>query len=233
MLFNINSIPSLALVASPLVTAHGKIAVLTDDAGGNTTALGIKGVVVAGAGSNSKTELDTTVFGSTKLASDGLGRTTGEGPNTLSELTNAMALSGSTLPQVSAANGALQGTYHIFTTDGAGPVQAIVDPTGTGKFSVGTMAKITTQVPGKGGKIAPPKQRRFLPRTLVKMGLLKHASNGYEDYKIAIDMPSGTTCSGTAAGQSNVCLVKIANSNAAGPLGGVVAYQVKAQAYLQ
>lgn len=50
------------LVISPLVTAHGKIAIVTGDLGGNGTALGIKGAVVPGAGPNSETELDTTVF---------------------------------------------------------------------------------------------------------------------------------------------------------------------------
>lgn len=93
-----------------------------------------------------------------------------------------MAQSGSTLPQVSATNGSISGTFHIVTTDGAGPVSAMVDSTGTGAFSSGTKAAITTQVPGKGGNIAAPKQRRFLPRTLVKMGLLKRASNVNEDY---------------------------------------------------
>jgi hypothetical protein len=51
-----------ALMASPFVVAHGKVAVVTGDLGGNGTALGIKGAVVAGAGPNSKTELDTTTF---------------------------------------------------------------------------------------------------------------------------------------------------------------------------
>lgn len=58
-------IPSILIglfALSPLVAAHGKVAVVTGDLGGNGTALGIKGAVVAGAGSNSKTELDTTVF---------------------------------------------------------------------------------------------------------------------------------------------------------------------------
>lgn len=93
-----------------------------------------------------------------------------------------MALSGSTLPQVSASNGSLSGTFHIVTTDGAGPVSAIVDSTGTGAFASGAKAAITTQVPGTKGNIAAPKQRRFIPRTLVKMGLLKRASNVNEDY---------------------------------------------------
>lgn len=38
----------IALAATPLVSAHGKIAAVTGDAGGNGTALGIKGAVVPG-----------------------------------------------------------------------------------------------------------------------------------------------------------------------------------------
>lgn len=66
------SILFAALLASPLVAAHGKVAVVTGNMGGNGTALGIKGAVVAGAGSNSKTELDTTVF---NQGSDNCGQT--------------------------------------------------------------------------------------------------------------------------------------------------------------
>ena len=39
-------------------------------------------------------------------------------------------------------------------------------------------------------------------------------------------VPAGTTCQGTVAGQQNVCFVKIANSNKAGPFGGVIAIQM-------
>jgi hypothetical protein len=41
-----------------------------------------------------------------------------------------------------------------------------------------------------------------------------------------VQIPAGTTCSGTVGGQANTCLVKIANSNPAGPFGGVVAIQM-------
>jgi hypothetical protein len=140
-------------------------------------------------------------------------------------MTAVMAASGSTLPQVS-DGGSLTGTVHIVTTDGAGPYTAIVDPTGTGAFSQGTQATVTTQVPGTKGNIAAPKQRRFIPRMLVKMGIVKRASNVNEDYPIAIQMPAGMTCTGTAGGQSGVCLVKIANPSGAGPFGGVVAMQM-------
>jgi hypothetical protein len=92
----------------------------TGDAGGNTTALGIQGAVVPGAGPNSKTEVDTTVFNSLNAASDGLGRTEGQGKNTLAGMSAVVAQSGSTLPQVS-DGGSLSGTLHVVTTDGAGP----------------------------------------------------------------------------------------------------------------
>ncbi len=44
----------LGLAVSPLVAAHGKVAVITGDAGGNTTGLAIRGGVVPGAGANDK-----------------------------------------------------------------------------------------------------------------------------------------------------------------------------------
>ena len=81
-------------------------------------------------------------------------------------------------------------------------------------------------MPGTKGNIAAPKQRRFIPRTLVKMGLMKRASNVNEDYPFEATIPAGTTCTGTVGGQSNVCLVKIVNPSNAGPFGGVVAIQM-------
>lgn len=142
-------------------------------------------------------------------------------------LTQAMALSGDTLPQVSATNGSLSGTFHIVTTDGAGPVQAVVDTTGTGKFSQGTLLETTTQVPGKNGNIRPPKQRSLFIRALESMGVIeKRASNVNTDHPVSFSVPAGTTCTGTVNGIQNVCLAKIANSNRAGPFGGVIAFQM-------
>ncbi|KAL1969772.1 hypothetical protein VTN77DRAFT_7281 [Rasamsonia byssochlamydoides] len=216
----------LALVASPLVAAHGKIAVVTGDQGGNTTALGIKGGIVPGAGPNSRTEVDTTVFKSTKIATDGLGKTKAGGENTLDGISDVIAQSGSTFPQVSSDGGSVSGTYHIVTTDGAGPLSAIIEPTGTGAFSQGTEAEVVTQVPGRKGEIAAPKQRSLFTRALVRVGLVKRAQNVNEDYPFKVAIPAGTTCSGTVGGQSNVCLLKVANPSPAGPFGGVFAFQM-------
>ncbi|CZR65209.1 probable gEgh 16 protein [Phialocephala subalpina] len=214
----------LALAASPLVAAHGKIAVMTGDAGGNTTGLGIQGAVIPGAGTNKQTEVDTTVFNSKAAASDGLGKTKA-GANTLAGMSAVMAQSGTTLAQAS-PGGSISGTVHIVTTDGAGPYTAIVDPTGTGAFSTGTKLAVTQQVPGKNGNIAAPKQRSLIARSLVAMGIVKRASNVNEDYPFAATIPAGTTCTGTVGGQSGVCLVKIVNPSNAGPFGGVIAMQM-------
>jgi len=213
----------IALAASPLVAAHGKIAVMTGDAGGNTTGLGIQGGVIPGPGTNKETEVDTTVFNSKNAMTDGLGKTKA-GPNTMAGMSAVMAQSGNTLAQVS-DGGSISGTVHIVTTDGAGPYTAVVDPTGTGAFSQGVKAAVTQQVPGKNGNIAAPKQRRFITRALVNMGIVKRASNVNEDYPFAATIPAGTKCTGTVAGQENVCLVKIVNPSGAGPFGGVVAIQ--------
>lgn len=100
-----------ALASASLVVAHGKISVVTGNDGGNGTALGITGGVVAGAGPNYITEVDTTIFWSKTITTDDdLGYTDEAGNNQLDDVVNAMALSGSTLPQVS-AGGSVNGTY--------------------------------------------------------------------------------------------------------------------------
>lgn len=146
-----------------------------------------------------------------------------------------MAASGSKLPQVSDdGTGSLSGTLHIVTTDGAGPYEAMIDPTASGLFAEGTPAEVTTQVPGNQGEIRPDgtvpgEQEQALqdPGTgLLRRGLSKRANNVDIDYPIAVAIPAGTTCQGTAGTESNVCFVKIANSNPAGPFGGVIAFQM-------
>ncbi|KAG8416393.1 hypothetical protein J3458_006983 [Metarhizium acridum] len=227
---------ALAAFSSTLVQAHSKISVATGDAGGNTTALGIMGAVVPRTGPNGKTELDSTVFGSRNAASDGLGRTTAGGKNSVKDMVRVAGMSGSTLPQVSSNGGSISATYHVVTTDGGGPVKAIIDPSGTGKFSQGTEAEIATQVPGKNGNIAPgPEASNRLPnskakskgiRDLLPRILGKRAQNVNQDFDLKVNIPAGTTCQGTVGDQQNVCLLKVANPSRAGPFGGVLAFQM-------
>ncbi|KAG4417755.1 hypothetical protein IFR04_009124 [Cadophora malorum] len=214
-----------ALAASSLVAAHGKVAVVAGDMGGNTTALGIMGGVVPGPGKNKVTEVDTTVFNKVNPMSDGLGKTAGNGKNTLAGMSAVVAQSGDTLPQVS-DGGSISGTWHTVTTDGAGPVVMVMDTTGTGAFSQGTKLQVTQQVPGVNGNIRAPKDRRFFRRMLISAGIVKRASNVNTDEPMAGTVPAGTTCTGTVGGQSNVCLMKVANTNPAGPFGGVFAFQM-------
>ncbi|KAH8689093.1 cell surface protein [Talaromyces proteolyticus] len=216
-----------ALALSPLVSAHGKVAVITGDLGGNGTALGIMGAVVPGAGPNRKTEVDTTVFNSDNIRTDNdLGHTTKNGNNQLSDLKQAMAQSGDTLPQVS-SGGSVQGTYHIVTTDGAGPLEALIDETATGKWSQANQATVSTQPPGHHGNIAASNNKRNLMGRMIG-DLTKRAGNVNEDHDFAVQIPAGTSCTGTINGISNLCLVKVSNNNKAGPFGGVFAVQMGA-----
>ncbi|KAG6000336.1 hypothetical protein E4U21_005566 [Claviceps maximensis] len=153
---------------------------VTGDAGGNTTALGILGGIVPATGPNSKTETDTTVFDARRVASDGLGRTKAHGRNQVADVARLITLSGTVLPQVSDQGGFISAIYHIVTTDGAGPISAIIDPTGTGKFSHGTPAEIMTQVPGKNGNIKTGKNKIGAGRTLTLFD--RRAANVNRDF---------------------------------------------------
>lgn len=172
-----------ALAVAPLVSAHGKVAVVTGDLGGNGTALGIKGAVVPLTGPNYKTEVDTTVFWSKDIKTDNdLGYTDEAGNNKVTDLAAAMTMSGSTLPQVS-SGGSVNGTYTIVTTDGAGPLQALVDESATGKWSTAKSASVTTQPPGTNGNIAASGKRSIWTRSLENLGVIaKRADNVGKDY---------------------------------------------------
>lgn len=211
----------LALAASPLVAAHGKIAVASGDAGGNGTALGIQGAVIPGAGRNKVTEPDTTVFKGDNA--DGCGLTKGAGDNDIEAgTTQAMALSGTTLPQISADGGSVSGTMHIVTSDGGGPYKAMINTDGTG--ASWTAMDVETQVPGNRGNIRKTEKRAWA-RALQALGIMKRATNINEDYPFKVNVPAGTTCTGNIAGQANTCIVKLVNPSNAGPFGGCIPVQ--------
>ncbi len=132
-----------------------------------------------------------------------------------------MVLSGSTLPQVS-AGGALTGTLHIVTSDGAGPYKAMINADGTGQSW--TEADVTQQVPGKNGNIRKT-DKRWWVRALQAGGLVKRATNINEDFPFTVAMPADLQCTGTVAGQANACVVKLINPSRAGPFGGCVTVQ--------
>jgi len=217
-----------ALVAASSVAAHGKMAVMTGDLGGNGTALGIMGGVVPGPGKNSVTETDTTVFKG--KSADSCGKTKANGVNTMDAgLKMAMAQSGDMLPQVSPA-GMVMGTVHVVTSDGFGPYTALIDPTGTGDFSNVTKMNVVQQVPGdKRGNGKKTTTKRF-EEILKRFGIMARATNINEDFPIKAEIPAGTMCTGVVNGQTNVCMVKFVNPSKAGPFGGCVAIQMPAAA---
>lgn len=241
----------LTLAALRLVAAHGRVDLVTGDAGGNGTALAIQGGTVPLTGDNDDTEVDTTVFDDTDVNTDGLGETTGSGNVDTGMLKQAMALSGNTLPQVKSS---LSGTWHVVTSDGFGSLKAVLDPTATGKFSEGIQLSTTTDVIGDDGdepddfqepddddddnndkkakKVKRTwKKKSFFRRLAERSGLIqKRAHNINVDFPMAFAVPSGTTCTGQIDDQKNVCLVKIANENDNGPFGGVVAIQMASAA---
>ena len=180
------------------------------------------------------TEVDTTVFDSRRIKSNGLGRTQGQGKNKVSMLKAAFEQSGPILPKVSSnGDGLLSGTFHIVTSDGAGPLNAVLDPTAKGKFSEGVMLDVITQVPGRGGNIEPQDKNgndrddnENAKKRLLRWPKRNQAVNINLDFPMTFRIPNSTTCEGQFDGVENVCLVKIANSNANGPFGGVVAIQM-------
>lgn len=92
-------------------------------------------------------------------------------------------------------------TVHQVNGDGAGPYQCMIDATGTG--TNWTPIDVTQQVPGNNGR----SQARAT------------------DIPLAATIPAGTQCSGTVAGQQNVCMVRCQNPARAGPFGGCVPVQ--------
>ncbi|KAI0401148.1 hypothetical protein F4802DRAFT_438498 [Xylaria palmicola] len=221
------SIIVLALAAN-LVCAHGNIQSVTGDRGGNGTALGIKGGMVPRFGKNDDTERDTTVFGgnANKPAQNGLGKTTDNGELKVSDLAASMALSGSTLPQVSSdGTGSITGIWRIVTSDGTandkhGNMFAVIDPTGTGNYEDGMQLVATSSMVGNQGNV--------VQRALQAIGIRKRATNVGADARFSVNIPAGITCTGSDAGsgQGKFCLLKVANNNNNGPFGGNIAFQI-------
>lgn len=87
----------------------------------------------------------------------------------------------------------------------------MIDPTSGGTDpSAFQKAEVTQDVPGD------------------KLGL---STAKTEDFPIQVQMPQGMTCSGTAGGASNVCIVRVNNNALAGPFGGSAAFTMSSTAH--
>ncbi|RYP75496.1 hypothetical protein DL771_002381 [Monosporascus sp. 5C6A] len=104
-----------------------------------------------------------------------------------------------------ADDGAITMTFRQINQDGAGPMEAAIDPTsgGTDPDAFQT-AEVTQDVPGLG------------------IQGLSLATN--TDFPLTVQMPAGMTCEGTVGGANNVCIVRVRNGAAAGPFGGSAAF---------
>jgi len=102
-------------------------------------------------------------------------------------------------------------TFHQVNQDGAGPLTAQIDPTSAGTDPAAFQdAKVTQNVPGIG------------------IGGLSAAQT--TDFPVKVQMPAGMTCSGSAGGANNVCVVRLQNAALAGPFGGSAAFTMSAGA---
>lgn len=229
-----SNIVIVALAAATLVAGHGKPVSFIGNVGGNGTCMAIQGAVVADAGPNKKTELDTTVFGkpAANPMTDGMGKTTGQGKNNMAMIKSVMAQSGPVLPQVSAGDGSISGVFHVVTSDGCGPIMAVLDQSGTGKFSQGVMLSTTQDVMGTKGNCPKSITKKSYVRDLLERSgvITRRATNINQEFPVQFaNIPADAKCTGTVGGVENVCLVKMANTNNAGPFGGVLPIQIVPQ----
>jgi len=194
------------LAAGHLVAGHGAITGAVGDQGGAGTAIGIDLSTPRTGTTRQPFEQDTTAFKGDNADTCGqtLENKESGGNDVESGTAAVLAQTGGTLPQISTTGGgSLTMTLHQVNTDGAGPYQCAIDTTGTGTdFS--TQLTVLTQVDGQQG----------------------NNQNGQaSDHTLAVAIPAGTTCTGTVAGQSNVCMVRCNNPAQAGPFGGCVPVQ--------
>jgi hypothetical protein len=104
-----------------------------------------------------------------------------------------------------ADDGTITMTFHQVNQDGAGPLTAQIDATSAGTDPAAFQdATVMQNVPGIG------------------IGGLSAAA--VKDFPVKVQMPAGMTCSGTAGGATNVCIVRMQNAALAGPFGGSAAF---------
>ncbi|KAJ4351199.1 uncharacterized protein N0V89_006538 [Didymosphaeria variabile] len=186
------------------VDAGAAIASFMGGAGGATAAGPAAGAAgAAGAGA-------ATAGAATTKRQSGKGTKTPKGTTENSVAAAAGAGAASGLP-TTADDGTITMTFHQVNQDGAGPLTAQVDATSGGTDPAAFQdAKVTQNVPGLG------------------IGGLSAATT--TDFPVKVQMPQGMTCSGTAGGASNVCIVRMQNSALAGPFGGSAAFTQSAAA---
>ncbi|KAF2851697.1 hypothetical protein T440DRAFT_448031 [Plenodomus tracheiphilus IPT5] len=203
MYFTKSSFVSFSLLASStLVAGHSAIIAATGDAGGQGSAIGVDPATPRDGTGRNPFQQDATRFRGDAAAS--CGETLGGGDNDIEAGTaQVMAQNGATLPQIS-AGGQIMMTVHQVNSDGAGGYTCMIDATGTG--TNWQPITVTQNLEGNDRGRNRDTQMQDLPLTAA--------------------IPAGQTCTGTVAGQSNVCMVRCENPARAGPFGGCVPVQM-------
>ncbi|KAI5861645.1 hypothetical protein GGS23DRAFT_575982 [Durotheca rogersii] len=189
------------LATSGLVSGHGVITGATGNAGGTGMALGVDSSTPRDGTRRRPFQQDSTRFRGDQA--DTFGETIGAGNNNLEQGTQAiLAETGDQLPQVT-PGGQLTMTLHQVNADGAGPYSCMINDDGTGQNW--DDIQVTQSPPGEDSR----------------------DRNGNEtDFPLIAAIPANQECTGTVAGQSDVCLVRCQNGARAGPFGGVVPVQL-------
>lgn len=191
-----------AIMAAELVSAHSAIIAAQGDAGGSGMALGIDTSTPRDGTRRRPFQQDATRFRGD--SAETFGETIGAGDNNLEQGTSAiMAETGDSLPQIT-PGGEVQMTLHQVNSDGAGPYTCMISGDGTG--TDWQNIQVTQNVEGN---------RRG-----------RNRDGQAADHPLTAAIPANQQCSGTVAGQNNVCLVRCQNPANAGPFGGVVPVQM-------
>ncbi|KAF2628506.1 hypothetical protein BU25DRAFT_37291 [Macroventuria anomochaeta] len=203
MYFTKSSVIAFSLLASStLVAGHGAIIKATGDAGGAGSAIGVDPSTPRDGTNRNPFQQDSTRFRGDAAAT--CGETLGGGDNDIQAGTaQVMQLNGATLPQVT-AGGALMMTVHQVNSDGAGPYKCMIDATGTGTNWVPMTVTQNLQGNDRG----------------------RNRDTQMQDLPLNVQIDAAQTCTGTVAGQSNVCMVRCENPARAGPFGGCVPVQM-------
>ncbi|EON97439.1 putative mas3 protein [Phaeoacremonium minimum UCRPA7] len=189
------------LLAADLVSGHAAIVNAVGDAGGSGMALGIDTSTPRDGTRRNPFQQDATRFKGD--AADTVGETLAGGDNDVEAGTSAiLAETGDELPQVT-AGGEITMTLHQVNADGGGPYTCAINDDGTAQ--TWQNLQVTTTPPGEDSRFR---------------------DGAATDFPMVAAIPADQTCTGTVAGQDNVCLVRCQNDARAGPFGGVVPVQL-------
>ncbi|RGP64277.1 putative gegh 16 [Fusarium sporotrichioides] len=189
-------------VAADFAAAHSVITNAVGDAGGSGMALGVDTSTPRDGTRRRPFQTDATRFRGN--AADTVGETLAGGDNQVEQGTlDIMEETGDQLPQVN-PGGSLEMTVHQVNSDGAGPYTCMINSDGTG--TSWDNIPVTTNVEGS------------------ERGRNRDGEMG--DFPLVASIPADQECTGSVAGEDNVCLVRCQNPARAGPFGGVIPVQM-------